>query len=263
MNRKLITASVSAVVLAFGAASASADVIIGSTGQSNSQAANSSQSGENGGGGGSTFILGSSAPTTTQSSDNILTNDQEIGGGAGNTTLIAPSSNACFCQSSQQGVNSQQAGGNGDGGGSGTTAILGDSAPTLVQTSDNVLDNGQFIGGGAGPITTTVPNPDAVQCRDAANLPTACGGGAEVLCFDGPAIPANGIPCNVTVTTPGTSTILIGGSAQVNQQGVNSAQSGENGAAGGSGILVIGGDSLGLLDQESDNVLTNTIILGG
>ena len=58
-------------------------------------------------------------------------------------------------------------------------------------------------------------------------------------------------------------TILIGGAAQVNQQGTNSSQSGENGSAGGGGILVIGGDSLGLLDQESANLLTNVVILGG
>ncbi|MEA2264860.1 MAG: hypothetical protein QOE27_443, partial [Solirubrobacteraceae bacterium] len=94
----------------------------------------------------------------------------------------------------------------GDGGGT-TTAILGDSAPTLVQTSGNGLENDQFIGGGIG------------------------------------------------------NTILIGGAAQVNQQGTNSSQSGENGSAGG-GVLVIGGSSAGLLDQESGNLLTNVVILG-
>jgi hypothetical protein len=150
MNLKLITASATAAVLAFGVTAASADTtVIGSTGQSNTQAANSTQSGENGSGGGGTYILGNSTPVTTQTSVNFLTNDQEIGGGAGDTTLIAPGAGQCFCQSSQQGVNSSQVGVNGDGGGS-TTAILGDSAPTLTQTSVNVLANGQFIGGGLG-----------------------------------------------------------------------------------------------------------------
>jgi hypothetical protein len=210
MNIKLITVTATAAALAFGVASAAADTtIIGSTGQTNNQGVNSSQSGQNGSGGGSTFILGDSAPTTVQSSTNVLTNDQEIGGGVGDTTLIAPSASQCFCQSSSQAVNSQQVAVNGDGGGTGTTAILGDSAPTLVQDSTNVLDNGQFIGGGIG------------------------------------------------------DTILIGGSGQANQQGVNSSQSGENGGAGGTGILVVGGDSLGLLDQESANLLTNVVILGG
>ncbi|MGI8803913.1 MAG: hypothetical protein ACR2KV_17410 [Solirubrobacteraceae bacterium] len=207
MNRKLITASAAAAVLIFGASSATAaSTIIGSTGQSNSQGANSTQSGSTGGTGGSTFILGDSAPTTVQDSTNVLTNEQEIGGD-GTTTLIAPAAGQCFCQSSQQGVNSQQTAVTGDGGGSGTTAILGDSAPTTVQTSTNVLDNEQSIGDGA--------------------------------------------------------TILIGGASQVNQQGANSSQSGQTGGAGGTGILVVGGDSLGLLDQTSSNVLTNEVVLGG
>jgi len=47
-----------AAVLAFGVTAASADTtVIGSTGQSNTQAANSTQSGENGSGGGGTYIL--------------------------------------------------------------------------------------------------------------------------------------------------------------------------------------------------------------
>ena len=37
--------------------------------------------------------------------------------GGGDTTLIAPGTGQCFCQSSQQGVNSSQVGVNGDGGG--------------------------------------------------------------------------------------------------------------------------------------------------
>jgi hypothetical protein len=210
MNRKLITVSVAVGALAFGATTASAaTVIIGSSGQANDQAVNSSQSGSSGSGGGSTFVLGDSAPTAVQTSSNVLANDQEIGGGIGDTTLIAPAAGQCFCQSSQQGVNSQQVGVNGDGAGvGGTTAILGDSAPTLVQTSTNVLDNGQFIGGGIG------------------------------------------------------DTILIGGASQVNQQGTNSSQSGEN-ASGGGSIFVVGDDSLGLLSQDSANVLTNVVILGG
>jgi hypothetical protein len=210
MNLKLITVTASAAVLAFGASSAMADsTVIGSTAQGSNQGVNSSQSGANGSAGGSTFILGDSAPTLIQDSTNVVSNVQAIGGGPEDTTLINPSPGQCFCQGSSQAVNSQQVAVNGDGGGSGTTAVLGDSAPTLVQTSTNVLDNAQFIGGG----------PE--------------------------------------------DTILIGGAAQANQQGVNSSQSGENGSAGGGGILVVGDDSLGLLDQESANVLTNTVILGG
>ncbi len=208
MNRKLIAMSAAAGVLALGAATASADTtIIGSAGQSSNQAVNSSQSGENGSGAGSTYILGDSAPTTVQTSSNIVGNDQEIGGGTGDTTLIAPAATQCFCQSSNQGVNSQQVAVNGDGG-TGTTFIGGDSAPTLSQDSANVLDNGQSIGGGGG------------------------------------------------------DTVLIGGAAQANTQGVNSGQSGSNGSAG-SGFLVVGDDSLGLLDQSSSNILSNVVILGG
>jgi hypothetical protein len=154
MNRKLITVSVSAAVLAFGAASAAAQTtVIGSTGQSNNQAVNSTQSGENGSGGGNTYVLGNSAPTTTQVSVNALSNDQEIGGGPAATTLIAPAPGQCFCQSNQQGVNSQQVGVNGDGSSTAgsTTAILGNSAPTLTQVSVNPVGNFQAIGGGPGP----------------------------------------------------------------------------------------------------------------
>jgi len=101
MNRKLITMSAAAAVLAFGVTAASADTtVIGSTGQANQQGVNSSQSGENGSGGGNTYILGDSAPSTTQNSENILVNVQDVGSLTGaTTTLIAPGTD-CFCQSS-------------------------------------------------------------------------------------------------------------------------------------------------------------------
>jgi len=208
MNRKLITMSAAAAVLAFGVTAASADTtVIGSTGQSNQQGVNSSQSGENGSGGGSTYILGDSAPTTTQNSENILVNVQDVGSLTGaTTTLIAPG-NDCFCQSSQQGVNSSQVAVNGDGGGT-MTAILGDSAPSLTQNSENIGVNVELIGAGFGGDTT-----------------------------------------------------LIGGSAQTNDQAFNSAQSGEN-TSGSTGTLVVGGDSLATLDQNSANALINVALLG-
>lgn len=49
-------------------------------------------------------------------------------------TLIAPDPSQRFCQGNQQGANSRQTGG-------------GD-----LQTSTNVLTNGQFIGGDAGDV---------------------------------------------------------------------------------------------------------------
>jgi len=150
MNRKLFTLSVATAALAFGAGTALADTtVIGGSGQSTGQGANSTQSGLNGdGGAGSTFILGDSKPTLTQTSHNTLSNEQEIGGG-GTTTLIATGANACFCQSSSQGTNSKQVGVNGSGGGAGTTAIIGNSAPALTQVSTNIVGNGQYIGGSA------------------------------------------------------------------------------------------------------------------
>jgi hypothetical protein len=151
MNRKLIIVSAAAAVMAFGVTAASADTtVIGSTGQSNQQGVNSSQSGENGSGGGATYILGDSTPTTTQNSTNVLVNVQAIGVG-GTTTLIAPGTD-CFCQSSQQGVNSSQVAVNGDGGGT-LTAILGDSDPSLTQNSENIGINVELIGAGG---TTTL-----------------------------------------------------------------------------------------------------------
>ncbi|HEY5195629.1 MAG TPA: hypothetical protein VIJ51_01225 [Solirubrobacteraceae bacterium] len=208
MNRKLITMSAAAAVLAFGVTAASADTtVIGSTGQSNQQGVNSGQSAENGSGGGSTYILGDSTPTTTQNSENILVNVQDVGSLVGaTTTLIAPG-NDCFCQSSQQGVNSSQVAANGDGGGT-MTAILGDSSPALTQNSENIGVNVELIGAGFGGDTT-----------------------------------------------------LIGGSAQTNDQAFNSAQSGEN-TSGASGTLVVTGDSLATLDQNSANALINVALLG-
>jgi hypothetical protein len=153
MNRKLITISAAAAVMAFGgtAAVASADTtIIGSTGQSNQQGVNSSQSGENGSGGGSTYIIGDSTPTTVQLSANTLVNVQDIGG-SGTSTLVAPAGD-CFCQSNQQGVNSSQVADNGDGGGT-LTAILGNSDPLLVQASANTGINVELIGAGPGDTT--------------------------------------------------------------------------------------------------------------
>jgi hypothetical protein len=207
MNRKLITISAAAAVMAFGVTVASADTtVIGGTGQSNQQGVNSSQSGENGSGAGSTYILGDSTPTTNQNSENVLVNVQDIGGGGATTTLIAPG-NDCFCQSNQQGVNSSQVAVNGDGGGT-LTAILGDSDPTLNQNSTNVGVNVELIGGGPG------------------------------------------------------NTVLIGGSAQTNDQAFNSAQSGEN-TSGATGTLVVGGDSGATLNQNSTNALINVVLLGG
>jgi hypothetical protein len=156
MNRKLITMSAAAAVLAFGVTAASADTtVIGSTGQSNQQGVNSSQSGENGSGGGSTYILGNSAPTTTQNSTNVLVNVQDVGSLTGATTVLIAPGNDCFCQSSQQGVNSSQVAVNGDGGGT-MTAILGDSKPSLTQNSTNVGVNVELIGAGFGGNTTLI-----------------------------------------------------------------------------------------------------------
>jgi len=104
-------------------------------------------------------------------------------------------------------VNSSQVAVNGDGGGT-MTAILGDSAPSLTQNSENIGVNVELIGAGFGGDTT-----------------------------------------------------LIGGSAQTNDQAFNSAQSGEN-TSGASGTLVVGGDSLAALNQNSTNALINVALLG-
>ena len=229
MNRKLITLSAAAAVLAFGVTTASApdrSTVIGSTGQSNQQGVNSSQSGANGGSGGATYILGDSEPTTNQNSENVLVNVQDVGGTAGcfdpitgdptpcgpggpSTVLIAPGT-GCFCQSSEQGVNSSQVANNGGGGGT-LTAILGESEPTLNQNSSNIGVNVQLVGAGG-----------------------FLGGG---------------------------NTVLIGGSAQTNEQAFNSAQSGEN-ASGATGTLVVAGDSEALLNQNSTNALINVALVG-
>jgi hypothetical protein len=198
MNRKLIIMSAATAVLAFGVTAASADTtVIGSTGQSNQQGVNSSQSGENGSGGGNTYILGNSAPTTNQNSENILVNVQDIGSLTGaTTTLIAPGTD-CFCQSSQQGVNSSQVAVNGDGGGD-LTAVLGNSTPTLNQNSLNIGVNAQLIGAGG---SNTVLIGGAAQTNDQA--------------FNSAQSGEN--------TSGSTGTLVVGGNsaAQLNQNSLN------------------------------------------
>jgi hypothetical protein len=60
------------------------------------------------------------------------------------------------------------------------------------------------------------------------------------------------------MTTPFT---LIGNASQVNNQGVNSQQTGVNGDGGGPGTTVVGGNSTPNLTQGSFNFLLNDIIL--
>jgi hypothetical protein len=123
MVLKQMVASVTVgLVLAVAPAALADTTIISSTGQSDTQAANSTQSATNGEGGngpltpsgdvftypGSGFVAGDSAPATVQLQGNVVLNGEAIGGGAADTTLIAPSATNCVCQSSTQGVNSDQ-----------------------------------------------------------------------------------------------------------------------------------------------------------
>jgi hypothetical protein len=121
MVLKQMVASVTVgLVLAVAPAAVADSTIISSTGQSDTQAANSTQSATNGESGngpltpggdvftypGSGFVAGDSAPATVQLQGNVVDNAEAIGGGAGDTTVLAPG--ACVCQSSNQGVNSDQ-----------------------------------------------------------------------------------------------------------------------------------------------------------
>jgi len=149
MKRKLVTVSVAIAALAVGVTAASATTtVIGGAGQSTTQGVNNQQSGLNGDVGGSTFIIGKSAPTETQTALNTVNHTQAIGGGGATATLIANGAGACFCQSSNGGVNNSQIAVNGDGGGT-ITAILADSTPALTQAVTNSVRGSQSIGSGS------------------------------------------------------------------------------------------------------------------
>lgn len=204
MKRQLVSLPVLLLVLALGESAAVADtILVAPAGQSNTQAGNSSQSATNGTGrDGTTFVLGDATPVAAQNSNNRLDDAQAIGGGPADTRAIAPAPGQCVCQANQQGVNSHQVGANGDGGG--TTTIVGDSRPVLVQTSANLLATGQATGGGAGNM------------------------------------------------------LLIGGSAQSSDQGVNSTQSAKNGNGGGT-TVILGGAGQGAASAPSltqDSLIT-------
>jgi hypothetical protein len=97
-------------------------------------------------------------------------------------------------QSNSQAVNSSQSGSNGSFG-PGSTFILGDSAPTLIQSSVNVLSNSQSIGAPA-PCTppycppgttnfTLIGNASQVNNQAVNSQQIANNGGAGGLVFIG------------------------------------------------------------------------------
>jgi hypothetical protein len=95
-------------------------------------------------------------------------------------------------------------------------------------------------GDGGGTMTAILGNSDPTLTQESENI---------------------GVNVELIGAGPG-DTVLIGGSAQTNDQAFNSAQSGEN-TSGASGTLVVGGDSGAVLDQESANALINVALLGG
>lgn len=121
-------------------------------------------------------------------------------------------------QSNSQAVNSSQSGSNGSGGGS--TFILGNSSPTLTQTSVNVLCNSQTIGsGGSGTCASPV--------------------------YASPQV------ANFT---------LIGNASQLNNQAVNSQQAGVNGGGGSGTSFVGGHSAPRLLQNSFNLLISDVIL---
>jgi len=176
-------------------------------------------------------------------------------------------------QSSTQGVNSGQAAENGSGGSN--TFILGNSAPSLTQTSSNTLTNNQTIGGGAGTTILIGVGPNSCFCQsnsqsvNSSQVAENGDGGAGTTVIIGNSTPqltqssANTL-ANTQAIGGGGITTIIGAAAQANTQAVNSSQSADNGS-GGAGLLFVGGPagSTPALDQVSTNALSNRVILGG
>jgi len=161
-------------------------------------------------------------------------------------------------QGNDQGVNSTQSGGNGTGEAGGDNSVLGDAAPILTQNSANVgadveamgTGNGTMIsanGGAATQLNQSGTNSD----QTAINGDSGSGIGSS-----NPGLNQNSL--NVTVSAElmaaADSTVLIGGdNAQSSATAVNSEQSGND--------FPGGGETYGNLNQNSENVLIDVIIL--
>jgi hypothetical protein len=163
-------------------------------------------------------------------------------------------------QANGQGANSNQSGVNGTGGAGGDNSVFGDAAPELNQNSANAGVNVEAVGGsGDSTLIANGPTDGFTQSNESGTNSDQVGENGDSGSGIGSSTPLlNQNSANVSVSVlliaPSGNNVLIGGSAQAAEQGVNSSQSGNN---------FPGGGETGAFNQNSLNVVINAVILGG
>jgi hypothetical protein len=205
LNRKILAAPLGILVLAAGAAGASAQgTIVGNSGETNGQTAGTTQTiGQSNGSGG--VVVGSPTQTAQNQSETNLNNDQAIGGGTGSvivgnsgqTNGQSATTNQGITQGPASGVtvgsptqtaqnqsstvlNSTQLIGTGDG------VIVGGTGQTNTQAASTPQAIGQGVGGGVvvGDPTQGAQNQSTAVANNCQNVSSGGGGcGIEELAF--------------------------------------------------------------------------------
>jgi hypothetical protein len=161
-------------------------------------------------------------------------------------------------QSDNQSANSGQSGINGTGLCGCDTSVIGDSTPVLLQASGNVVDNGQalavgdstLIANGSGASFGQSDNGGVNSQQTGVNGDSGQGLGQSVATLDQT---STNVVVGTELLAAAGPTVVIGSDYQVNQGAVNSSQSGNNFPGGG----------LGLLEQDSFNLLASLVVIGG
>jgi hypothetical protein len=169
------------------------------------------------------------------------------------STVIGPT-----YQTDTQGANSGQSGINGTGLCGCDTSVIGDSTPTLLQGSDNVVGNQQALAGGDSTLIANGSGAAFGQSDSGAvnsqqtgvNGDSGQGLGQTLATLDQE---STNVVVGTELLAAAGPTIVIGADSQVNNGAVNSSQSGANFPGGG----------FGLLEQDSANILASLVVLGG
>jgi hypothetical protein len=197
MKRRSLAATIGIAVLAAAPATAFADDVIGSAGQSSGQSVNSTQQGKNAVTAPNQAVLGTSSNSFGQTSGNVAANVQGIGSGSpGDDDLVATPGGPGFTQQSAQGVNSLQNGGR-------------------VQTSTNAEINAQLVGNDLIAPTVLIGGVSQRNQQGVNSNQIGATSGHRTQTSTNALVNAQIVSADV----------IIGTADQANSQGVNSAQS--------------------------------------
>jgi len=164
--------------------------------------------------------------------------------------------NAQSANSNQNAVNSTGLGGDTSGALSDTVA-LGDSMPVINQTSGNRADNSEHL---AGQNSALIGQGGGFSQQNAGGINSdqqaenGDSGTAPPLGLTAPVVTQNSTNRigNSELLAVGADNVIVGTDAQASKIGVNSTQGADN----------FPGGVPGLLEQDSTNLPTSTIILG-